>query len=286
MTQNIVAVFAGRFQPFHRGHYRTYKNVANRFGESNTYIATSDKVNPPRSPLNFNQKKRVITSMFDVPPSHVVQVKNTYMPKAILDNFDPETTAYVTAVSVKDKDRLQGSSYFKELADVKGDLKPFSEEAYVYRTPMAGFSFRGKEISGTRVRSMFRDPDVSESEKRELFQHIYGAFDPEIFNLLTTTLTEMTEQQLRQIIREEARRLLGEGVSDSRWGITAPGDPDHEILRFAEGSTDKEAVRNLLTWAQRNDFSFDLDGMDPAASSYFDIRLTRDGTEHRLTKLR
>jgi nicotinamide mononucleotide adenylyltransferase len=48
-----IAVYAGRFHPFHIGHAGVYKELANRFGAQNTFITTSGKVDPPNSPFRF-----------------------------------------------------------------------------------------------------------------------------------------------------------------------------------------------------------------------------------------
>lgn len=185
----IVAVFSGRFQPFHRGHYTVYDHLVNRFGRNDTYIGTSNKVDPPRSPFTFRQKKKIITTLFDVPHENVVQVKNPYGPKEILGDYDSESTAYVAAVSEKDKGRLLGSSYFDEYPP-EGEIEGYEDGGYVYTTPMAGFTFRGDEISGSRVREAFRSESIPEEEKKDFFKYIYGTFNQEIYDLMLKRLTE------------------------------------------------------------------------------------------------
>ena len=186
---DIVAVFSGRFQPFHRGHYKVYEHLSDRFGRNNTYIGTSGKVDPPRSPFTFRQKKKIITGLFDVPHENVVEVKSPYAPEEILDQYDPDSTAYVAAVSEKDKGRLLGGGYFSEYPP-EDEFEGYEEAGYVYTTPMAGFTFRGQEISGTRVREAFRSGDIPEEEKKEFFRYIYGTFNQKIYDLMTKRLSE------------------------------------------------------------------------------------------------
>jgi len=45
----ILAVYPGRFQPFHKGHAQVYQWLKNKFGDA--VIATSDKVEAPKSPF-------------------------------------------------------------------------------------------------------------------------------------------------------------------------------------------------------------------------------------------
>lgn len=186
---NVVAVFSGRFQPFHRGHYTVYEHLRDRFGRNDVYIGTSNKVDPPRSPFSFRQKKKIITTLFDVPHENVVEVKKPFAPKEILDQYSEDNTAYVAAVSEKDKGRLLGSDYFDEWPP-EGEIVGYEEGGYVHTTPMAGFTFRGDEISGTRVREAFRSEDIPEEEKKDFFRYIYGTFNQEIYDMMTKRLSE------------------------------------------------------------------------------------------------
>jgi len=57
MVNKVIAVYPGRFQPMGRHHAATFKWLQDKFGKENTYIVTSDKVEMPKSPLNFQEKK-------------------------------------------------------------------------------------------------------------------------------------------------------------------------------------------------------------------------------------
>ena len=52
VTQKVV-VSGGRFQPFHAGHYKTYKHLCSVFGAKNVYIASSNVQDSNKSPLSF-----------------------------------------------------------------------------------------------------------------------------------------------------------------------------------------------------------------------------------------
>jgi len=72
--KNIV-VFPGRFQPFHLGHYYSYEALVKKFGKDNVYIATSNKIEPEKSPFNFNEKKLIISKMFGIPSNKIIQAR-------------------------------------------------------------------------------------------------------------------------------------------------------------------------------------------------------------------
>ena len=176
---DIVVVYSGRFQPFHIGHYSTYKKLTQKFGKDKVFIGTSNKTAPGRSPLNFKEKKKIITKFFPVSPKMVVQVKNPYNPQEILSNF-PEETTYIAAVGEKDSQRLKGK-YFKPYKS--GNTIPYKKGAFVLPVPPTGFKVRGKPISGTMVRSVFGGSQ--EKEQKELFTKMYGKFDNTMYKFMT-----------------------------------------------------------------------------------------------------
>ena len=64
--KTILAIYPGRFQPMGRHHKASYDWLAKKFGKENTYIVTSDKTEPKKSPLNFAEKKKIINSFLPV----------------------------------------------------------------------------------------------------------------------------------------------------------------------------------------------------------------------------
>ena len=176
--EDVVVVYSGRFQPFHIGHYSTYKKLTQKFGKDKVFIGTSNKTAPGRSPLNFKEKKKIITKFFPVSPKMVVQVKNPYSPQEILSKF-PEDTTYIAAVGEKDSQRLKGK-YFKPYKT--GNTIPYKEGGFVLAVPPTGFKVRGKPVSGTMVRAVFGGSD--KEEQKELFTKMYGKFDSSMYKFM------------------------------------------------------------------------------------------------------
>ena len=56
----VLVIYPGRFQPMGQHHAAVYKKLASKFGKSNTFVVTSDKVTLPKSPLNFKEKYLVM----------------------------------------------------------------------------------------------------------------------------------------------------------------------------------------------------------------------------------
>ena len=151
---NTLVVYPGRFHPFHRGHKGSYDWLTKKFGDNSVYIATSDKQDPETSPFSFGEKVAMMTKL-GVPASHVVQVKNPYQAKEIVDQLSDEekaTTALVFAVSQKDTGRFSfapkkdGSpSYLQPLPENLKQLKPMTEHGYVAMTPTVNFRVKGAD---------------------------------------------------------------------------------------------------------------------------------------------
>src|SRR5210317_118 len=181
-VDNKVVVYAGRFQPFHKGHYATYSHLVKKFGKDNVFIGTSNKTDNNKSPFNFKEKVMIITKMFGIPKNKIVQVKNPYVPTEVLKKFDKDTTAFITVVGKKDASRLGGKFFtpYKDGIDFEG----YEDRGYVYIAPQ-----QSNPISGTEVRNGLKSG--SDEDKKEFFtKRAYPKFDKKIFDFITNTLSE------------------------------------------------------------------------------------------------
>ena len=82
-----VAIYAGRFQPYHRGHHSVYEMLVEKFGADRVFIGTSDKKVLPDSPFSFKDKKLIMSTMFGISKDHIIQTESPYAPKEILSQF-------------------------------------------------------------------------------------------------------------------------------------------------------------------------------------------------------
>ncbi len=187
-----VAIFAGRFQPFHAGHYSVYQSLVDKFGKDNVYIVSSNRTDATTSPFEFKQKQEIMTRLFDIPEDRVVQVKNPYAPEEVLSTL-PANTTYVTAVSQKDADRLsKGGRYFRPYEDGKS-TEGFADRGYFIVAPEMQLNVNGKNISGTQLRAVMGNPNITDRAKKEIFTQAYGQFDQKIFDMVVKKTTESEE---------------------------------------------------------------------------------------------
>lgn len=187
MDKKYIVIYPGRFSPWHPGHKEVYDVAVDKFGKENVYIASSNKVELPKSPFNFSEKKKIITTMFsDIPTDHVVEVKNTYSPKEVTGLF-PETTTAIFIVGAKDSERLKGfGDYYKPYSD-KEKMDGYRKHGYYYI-----IDNKKIKMSGTKVREMFNGDDTK--AKEEAFKKLYGTMNKEIFNLLSKKIIKEDEE--------------------------------------------------------------------------------------------
>ena len=208
--KKTVVIYVGRFQPMHKGHYGTYQHLIKKFGKDNVFIGTSDKVERPKSPFNFKEKVKIMTTMFGIPKSKIHKVKNPYKPTEILKKFDEETTAFVTVVGEKDKNRL-GGKYFQPY---KGEPSVgYRDGGYVYAAPSSGGG-----ISGTETRNGLSVG--SDDQKKDFFKkRAYGKFNATIFKMITDKLNE----GVIEIPKERIEEWL---INESSFMLSGGGDVD------------------------------------------------------------
>jgi len=183
----IVGVYVGRFQPFHAGHFNTFKEMQKEFGDKDTFIATSNVSGGDRHPFNFKEKQKIISKMYNIRKNQIVQEKNVYSPINVLSKYEPEHTAVAVGVGEKDGSRLGGKYYKPYTGDVT-KMSGFEDNGYIYIVPTFKLKVGGSNISGTQVRKLLSSPDIDDKKKKKLFKVIFGKFDNSMYELITNRL--------------------------------------------------------------------------------------------------
>jgi cytidyltransferase-like protein len=200
----ILAVYPGRFQPFHKGHAQVYQWLKNKFGDA--VIATSDKVEAPKSPFNFAEKKRMMM-LAGVPSSDIQQVTNPYIAREILRQYDPKTTVLVFAVSQKDMEEDPRFSFKPTktgkpgyLQPYKGNekkLKPFGDtmmpKGYVIVTPTFTFDVLGKPAtSASELRKQF--VSLNDEKQKAFIKDLFGKYNASVHKLMNDKIGAMLKK--------------------------------------------------------------------------------------------
>jgi nicotinamide mononucleotide adenylyltransferase len=185
-----MVIYPGRFSPPTIGHMKAWQWLNAKY--DNATIVTSNKVSPPRSPFNFQEKKALLMHA-GVPANAVVQVRNPYRANEIVDSIDQENVVLIFAISKKDmvgnprfafKLKKDGSpSYLQSYSKNVNNLKPASQHGYITTVPTFEFDVLGKPIkSATEFRAQFAQAD--DSTQAEMVKDLYGSYSSEIYKLL------------------------------------------------------------------------------------------------------
>jgi len=193
--KRLIAIYPGRFQPMGQHHAATYQKLADKFGAENTFISTSDVVNPPKSPLNFQQKKDIMVK-HGIPASQIIQTKSPYQAVEITSQFDPQNTSVVFAVGKKDMQEhprfaniggltKKGTPAYYKKYGIDKELESLDTHGYIDVAPHVSLSVPGfGEMSGTTLRQALATVDP------ETFEKIMGWFDSDLYELLQNKLDE------------------------------------------------------------------------------------------------
>lgn len=191
---DTLVLYPGRFQPPHIGHMKAWEWLKREYG--NATIVTSDKVDPPRSPFNFQEKKLLMTHA-GVPFQSIVQVRNPYLANEIVDSMDKDSFVLIFAVSEKDMAedprfrfgrKKDGSpTYFQSYKENKHNLQPASQHGYITTVPTFNFNVLGTPMkSATEFRAQFAQAD--EDTQAQMIQDLYGSYSEKIHDLMKSKI--------------------------------------------------------------------------------------------------
>lgn len=258
----VVAIYPGRFHPFHKGHAASFKQLAQKFGLDNTYLAISAKQEQPKSPFSAQDRAAMARSL-GIPSKNILAVGNPYSAQEYIDqlNLDPEHTAIIFGVSKKDmegdpalgiapdprfsfKPKKDGSaSYLQPFNPKKVDT--MDQHGYVMSTNVAEFPINGKPMrDASAIRKEYAGAD--NKTKMRILTDLYGdaaeqmkqVFDNNLqvtesirrlIAAIKPLLAEATiEQKAKfvQLLSEAKNRLNGTMLTESTTNYYSRGQAD------------------------------------------------------------
>ena len=196
----LLVIYPGRFQPFHKGHHAVFDYLVSKFGRNNVWIATSNKVEPPKSPFSFAEKAYFMQPT-GVPADRIIQATSPYrIPDVVaggnISVSDPTNCFAIFAISEKDMAedprfasfvKKDGTpAYFQKFENVK-DMQNMEQHAYIMTVPTFDFDVLGEPMrSGTELRKMYIDAD--EKTRQNIIKDLFGKYTREAEHLMTNKL--------------------------------------------------------------------------------------------------
>lgn len=263
-----VVVMAGRFHPFHKGHYQDYQKLESRFGTNNVYVITSNRTEPPKAPFTFEEKKRMMTKLYSIPASQIVEVENAYNPEEVLEGHDPDNTAFVMAMNGDDVESVNESEIGEYFAPYDpSDLQGYEESGYFYEIEHEPLTVKENDVPDKNVRKVFADSDVSERTKKAFFKEVFGTFNEDLFELVNQKFSEGP-------LNVELVEAFVEGRNDNmlqEYSKTAFVDADDGPTTWWEGMDERADAHEELArqmglqimeyLGDQNNFDFKRDGL-------------------------
>jgi hypothetical protein len=225
----LVVLYPGRFQPFHLGHGEVFRSLQSKFGRDSVYIATSNKVELPKSPFNFSDKT-VFMNAAGIPSDRILEVTSPY--KLPEPQFNPANTIFIVAVGSPDRDRLRPDSVKKD--GNPGYYKTFESIDKCVSADKHGYviiaderhkliTVNGQQVDvshGTQSRAAWNAVRNDPKGRSEFLMQMYGRDDAELGRVL---------DKIPQTVTEEA---AGVGVvkngNDPRYSMATMGD-DNDV---------------------------------------------------------
>lgn len=217
MGKKIFVIYPGRFHPFHKGHKSVYDYLSTKYGGSDVYITTTDKVELPKSPFNFEEKATMM-SLTGIPLSKIIKVVSNYNVNNLMGQIpiDIDRDSLIFAVSEKDMaedprfskfTKKDGSpAYLQPLPKKLDRLEPAVKHGYIDTTPTTDFSVLGKPArSASELRKQY--VTLTQKEKKLFITDLFGKYSDEVRQIMDTKLgaianqlTEKQKQSLKRII--------------------------------------------------------------------------------------
>lgn len=196
----LLVIYPGRFQPFHKGHHAVYDWLCGKFGRNNVYIATSNKTDNAKSPFTFAEKSYFM-QLTGVPADRIVQATQPYQIQNVLASGNinvasPENTVVIFAVSQKDMDedprfsfapKKDGSEpYFQPLKDIR-QTESMDKHGYIMTVPTFDFNVLNHPMrSGTELRKLYAGSD--QKQRQAIITDLFGKYTHEAEQIMNNKI--------------------------------------------------------------------------------------------------
>lgn len=262
LGKKTFIIYPGRFHPFHKGHKGVYDYLTSKFSGDDVYITSTDKVEIPKSPFSFDEKKKMMV-LTGVPSNKILNVKRNYNVQDLSGKIPIDINRDSIAFVVSEKDMAEdprfskftkkdGSPAYLQPMPKSGNMEPAIKHGYIVVAPTTDFNVFGKPArSASELRKRY--VSLNDNEKKLFITDLFGSYNEEVKNILDSKLnpiaSQLTERQ-KNLIKRFIRKLMNEDQKDvdaatKRTDIALKNQREVELKNANEKlESAKEKLRN------------------------------------------
>lgn len=199
-----IAIYPGRWQPWHKGHKASYDYLVAQYGVENVYITSTDVTDSYKSPFTFEEKKEMMV-LSGIPADKILLVKQQYNLKAVaplIAGFNMNTDRVLFAISRKDMlsdPRFNNfmlksgqPAYLQPAPEDVTKIEPAVKHGYLIVVPTKMFSVLGNAVkSASGLRDMYKK--LTPEKKKQFIIDLFGKFDKAVLRILDGKLSGKTK---------------------------------------------------------------------------------------------
>jgi cytidyltransferase-like protein len=247
----LLVIYPGRFQPFHKGHHAVYEFLTTKFGRNNVYIATSNKVEEPKSPFTFSEKSYFM-QLTGIPSDRIIQAAQPYKIEDViasgnLNVADPANTVAIFAVSEKDMaedprfksfTKKDGTpAYFQPMPVKMQETEGMNRHAYIMTVPTFQFNVNGDPMqSATELRVEYKVAD--EKTRQKIVADLFGKYTQEAEQIMNNKLVPKAPVAPPQPAKPTVAKPAGGLVKENGVGVVKNGNDPRYVMSTAGDQND------------------------------------------------
>jgi hypothetical protein len=267
----LLVIYPGRFQPFHKGHAAVYQGLVGKYGRNNVYIATAGKTGDDKHPFTFSEKLYFM-QLQGVPADRVVEATQPYQIDTVISGgrlqvANRNNTIVVFAVSQKDMaedprfkswTKKDGTpTYFQQYPNDIKAMEDMTKHAYILTVPVQEFTVLGQVVnSASAIRNLYAESDVK--TRQQIITDVFGKYTAEAEQIFNNKLLEAVAPKVPKLASSTKLQPVGKvkEISEGEGGE----DPErYKLLSKARiahptAQSDEEALALYLNDKEQNDF--------------------------------
>jgi len=237
---NKIGIYPGNFQPPLLSNFKAYQSLKKVTGE-NTFITTTDLVELPKYPLNFQDKQQIWTR-HGVSIDKIIKSNQPYQAGEVLKKFGTDRTIIIFAMEDDYASkflRIQ-TGYYLPYNGNQNKLEPMDKHAYILIIPPT------KSKTGDIIRRVFSSNTLAEEQKKIFFQQIFGWYDISLYELISKKFAEASTVKERVSVNENLeilRRTLKPFIKEVLGQLSTPqgqGTQSADVLSTEPAMTPAE----------------------------------------------